>query len=464
MENDHSISVSGSDLLDTLYRRARELGVAFLENTVFTDLLVENGTVAGAVCADIATGKLFAVGAKAVVLATGGAHNLFSDNSGPTDLCGDGQAAAWRAGAELIDMEMISFCPTVTRSPEIFRGNILPYIFFSLGYGRLQNKRGRPFLHRYLSQAAEQLALDTEWNKMLLSYAIQKELERGGGTPSGGVFFSLDLYPRQILEELYREIPSLRTGIYADVMALLTEGNALIVRPAAHYFEGGVGIGADMGTALNGLYAAGECAGGMFGANRVSAATTEMLVEGAVSGASAAAFARQADRLPISSASADAVSESALLPFRKKGSHSPAELLCRLRRITAQGLSVIRKETDLLEADARLAQLEQAMTDISLPDENPAGNRAWLDFLSLRNLLPCAQAAVKSALLRKESRGVHIRQDCFQTDNKQYLGNAVVRGGTCEAVLEPIPNLSGEPEAGIFPYTDYIETVIQKLH
>lgn len=157
-------------------------------------------------CLTLATGEIQIINAKAVVLATGGAHNLFVSNSGSTDLCGEGQAAAWRAGAELIDMEMISFCPTVTRYPTMYRGNILPYIFITTGYGSLLNKFGKTFTNRYLPPKVEQLALESEWNKMLLSYAVQSEIlagsrrqgrrrillaaEPSGGDPGGTLYGS----------------------------------------------------------------------------------------------------------------------------------------------------------------------------------------------------------------------------------------------------------------------------------
>jgi len=169
MEGDREISAFGSDILDALYNRAKSLGVEFAADTAFADLVTEDGVVKGAVCLDILAGELCYYPAKAVVLATGGAHDLFPSNSGSTDLCGDGPAAALRAGAQLVDMEMIFFCPTVMTNPVMYRGNILPYIFFSTGYGELTNKYGKTFTHRYFSLRVEQLALDTEWNKILLS-------------------------------------------------------------------------------------------------------------------------------------------------------------------------------------------------------------------------------------------------------------------------------------------------------
>ena len=121
MEGEREVSVFGSDILDALYGRAKSLGVEFLPDTLFTDLALRDGQACGVVCLSLTTGEVQCIGAKAVVLATGGAHNLFGANSGSTDLCGEGQAAAWRAGAELVDMEMISFCPTVTRYPTMYK-------------------------------------------------------------------------------------------------------------------------------------------------------------------------------------------------------------------------------------------------------------------------------------------------------------------------------------------------------
>lgn len=189
-------------------------------------------------------------------------------------------------------MEMISFCPAVILYPEMYKGNILPYIMNTTGYGQFVNKYGKTFTQRYLSPHVETLALDTEWNKMLLSYVMQKEINSRRCNRYGGVYYTLNLSPDELREELYHDLPSLSKGMYADIMEIFHSGRCVTCAPFAHYFEGGVRVDENMTAAIPGLFAAGECTGGMFGANRVSAATTEMLVEGNIAGTSAAAYAR----------------------------------------------------------------------------------------------------------------------------------------------------------------------------
>lgn len=463
MEGDREVSVFGSDILDVLYRRAKELGVVFMQDTMFTDLIVEDQKVCGVVCVELLSGEIRAIPSRTVILCTGGAHNLFAENSGSSDLCGEGQAAALRAGAELIDMEMISFCPTVTKYPTMYKGNILPYIFISTGYGELLNKYGKTFTHRYLSPEVERLALDTEWNKMLLSYAVQSEIQSGRGAKSGGVYFSLPNHPAEIVEELYADLPSLKTGIYADIMKIFEEGRSITVQPSAHYFEGGIRVNPDMSTCVAGLYAAGECSGGMFGANRVSAATTEMLVEGAVAGRSAAVFARGCEEPVVRPAGLEKLEAELLLPFTGKAGTAPQELKKRLHGITGESLTVIRCEKKLTAALEALKQLEEELLTVSLVDGERAYNRQWREYLELRNMLPCAKAIVKSALLRRESRGVHIRSDYFKTDNDNYLYNVVLQGCDLQEKLAEAVMTRTRPETGCFAYPDYIEKVVALL-
>lgn len=463
MEGDREISVFGSDILDTLYAKAKECGVTFLQNTVFTELLKKEGKVCGVLCLDLYQGTLIPIFAKAVVLCTGGAHNLFAENSGSTDLCGEGQAAAWRAGAELIDMEMISFCPTVTRYPTMYKGNILPYIFITTGYGTLLNKYGQTFTQRYLSPKAERLALDSEWNKMLLSYAIQSEILAGKGAKDGGVYFSLPMNPKEIIDELYADLPPLKTGIYADIMKIFESGRSLTVQPSAHYFEGGIRINVKGETNIEGLYAAGECSGGLFGANRVSAATTEMLVEGAQAGKYAALYAKNHRMEELTENEVNGIAECLMVPFARKTGCRVSDLKQRLHVITAESIPVVRCEKKLKKAWSDMEQLEKDLQDVSFENKQTVYNKEWREYLELRNMIPVAKAIIKSAMIRKESRGVHIRSDYFYTDNTNYIGNVVLCGEELKETLVPVVSTRRIPEEGCWGYTDYIEHIIETL-
>lgn len=464
MEGDREISVFGSDILDALYKRANELSVEFAGDTMFCDLVVRDGAVCGAVCLEVVSGELVFYPAKAVILATGGAHNLFSANSGSTDLCGEGPAAALRAGAQLIDMEMISFCPTVITDPVMYKGNILPYIFFSTGYGQMMNKYGKPFTQRYLSKNVEQLALDSEWNKMLLSYALQSEINAGRANMHGGIYFSLDLHPVDLMEELYRDLPPLKTGIYADIMKIFKADRAVTINPVAHYFEGGVRINEEMETAIRGLYAAGECTGGMFGSNRVSAATTEMLVEGAKAGENAGKFVKDASLVEADSAVLAALDAELRAPLLRREGVRPQDAITELQDIVGSSLTVIRDGERLAESIARLEHFcAETLPALACEEEDPTYNRQWRECIQLRNMVVTAGAILKSAEARKESRGVHVRSDYPMTDNKNFVKNIVIDNLALDLHMEDAVLVKMHPEDVVLPYTEYIEQIVEQV-
>lgn len=463
MEGPREISVYGSAILDALYGQAKKLGVHFVSDTMFTDAVTDNGAVCGVTAVDLLSGEIGYYPAKAVVLATGGAHGLFPVNSGPTDLCGEGQAAALRAGCGLVDMEMISYCPTVMTRPTMFKGNILPYILFSVGYGQLTNKFGKPFIQKYLSPRIEKMALESEWNKMLLSYALQREIDEGRGNRYGGVNFHIDRYPPDIFDELYRDLPALKKGVYADIMRVLVEGKALTVLPAAHYFEGGILVDEGMSTGVPGLFAAGECAGGMFGANRVSAATTEMLVEGAEAGKNAARFAASAEWNQVSNDALKKIEEDLLRPFGNRGGEKPQDILRQLRTIAGGALTVLRREETLASALSSMKTLQRDLEKISLEQDRRQYNRQWHEFLALRNMSLTAGAILQSALQRRESRGVHIRQDYFITDDTQYLYNIIIDHQDLGYRTQATVSHSLKPKPAREDYVGYIEAVAAAL-
>ena len=464
MEGDREISVFGSDILDALYTRAKELHVDFVGDNMFCDLVVERGTVCGVVCLDLISGQLHHYPARAVILATGGAHNLFPSNSGSTELCGSGQAAALRAGAELTDMEMISFCPTVMTNPVMYKGNILPYILFSTGYGRLLNKYGKTFTHRYLSAHVEQLALDTEWNKMLLSYALQSEILNGRGNMHGGIYYTLDLHPTDLQDELYADLPPLKTGIYADIMKIFAGDRAVTVQPAAHYFEGGVRVNDKMETCVPGLYAAGECTGGLFGANRVSAATTEMLVEGARAGDSAGLYAREADWIQASPDTLAFLEEELLRPLERNDGVRPQDALDQLHHIVGDALTVIRSRERLNQGMRLLDEfMSTNLPNLFCQDKSRVYNRQLRESIQLRDMALVAQAILLSADARKESRGVHVRSDYLVTDNCNLIKNTVVDPKTLQVRLEDTVLTRMEPEKVKLSYVDYIEQIVGQL-
>jgi len=462
-EGDRGISVFGDAILDALFKRVKELGISYVESHLFTDIVVEGGVVRGCMCVDLLSGAVKYIPARAVIIATGGSHGIFANNSGPTDCCGEGPAAALRAGAELIDMEMISFCPSVILYPRMYKGNILPYIMNTLGFGQFVNKYGHPFTNRHLTAEVERLALDTEWNKMLLSYALQREINSQRCNRHGGVYYTLNLHPKELREELYHDLPSLDTGIYHDILEIFHNDGCVTCAPFAHYFEGGIRIDPDMATKIPGLYAAGECTGGMFGANRVSAATTEMLIEGNIAGASAAAYACANAVDEASEQAVRALEEEIVRPFGNKGGASPVEIRGTLHEITTASLSVIRNEEALVKAAGDVQTLSEALEKASFATQERRYNKEWLEYLQLRNGLITAAATVKAATLRKESRGVHVREDYLYTDNINFLKNIVIKNTALDAELVRPVHTKITPDPVCKDYIPYVEDVISKL-
>ena len=462
-EGERGISVFGSAILDSLFRRVKELGISYVESHLFTDLVVEDGAVKGCTCVDLLTGEIKYFPAKAVVIATGGSHGIFRNNSGPTDCYGEGPAAALRAGAELIDMEMISFCPSVILHPAMYKGNILPYIMNTTGYGTYVNKFGKPFTQRHLTAEVEALALDTEWNKMLLSYALQKEINSQRCNRFGGVYYTLPLSPEELKEELYHDLPNLSKGMYHDIMEIFLNNRCVTCAPFAHYFEGGIRIDEEMGTKLPGLFAAGECTGGMFGANRVSAATTEMLIEGNIAGASAASYAGKTDVDKASDKLLARMEEELLRPFANGGGASPVELREALHDATASSLTVLRNGKALEKGLQDVLSLQKELPGVSLATKDRRYNKEWLEYLQLRNGLITAAATLTAASMRKESRGVHVREDYFYTDNENYLKNLVVKNCALDTEWVPPVHTDIHPEPVRKDYIPYVEDVIAKL-
>lgn len=279
-----------------------------------------------------------------------------------------------------------------------------------------------------------------------------------------GIYYTIPNAPLDIKNELYHELPSLKKGIYADIMKIFDEGKALTVKPAAHYFEGGIQINRNMETNISGLFAAGECTGGMFGANRVSAATTEMLVEGAKAGENAGKYALRQTKREVSAITLKQLEEELRSPFARKGGVSTSEALEELRNIVDSSICVIRREEKLEEARKRLKSLAKTVEqDLSIQNSSPIYNREWMEYLQLRNMVLTAGAMIQASRMRKESRGVFIREDYFITDNQNYLANVVILDQNFNSRLEKTDVSFMKSEEKIYHYVDYVEQMVHLL-
>jgi len=399
--------------------------ITAIDNAMAIDLLLSDGRVVGALLLDIDSGEFVSVEARSTVLATGGWHTAYAFSAGPDEATGDGQAMAYRAGAELIDMEMVTFAPNILLAPPRYRGSLWFYIL----PGTLLNRNGDAFM-AWEDPRVAKLALTSEWNKLLCSKASMREVLAGRGSPSGGVFFSMRHLPSNVWDALEAEHSGWRFqgDDFSDLMARMRDGVAAEVGPAAEYFEGGIRINERCETSIPGLYAAGECTGGLFGANRVSAATTEMLVEGKIAGHTAGLAAASKGAVPC--AGGTHVEEEIAAWSGMLGSDSgPSvqELRSRLQKAAYQNVGVIRTGRQLNEAAKALEEIETCARSVSVQTARRHRNREWCEAIELRNMAQSVRLSALAALKRTESRGVHMREDYPITDNVTWRRHIVCR-------------------------------------
>ena len=462
-----ALLTQGTDLNQALIEQVRKRKITIRDDFYVTDLLTQGKSVVGVAGLEINKGTIQAVKAKAVVIATGGWQRAYSFTSAPGGLAGAMHAAAYRAGADLLNMEMVTFCPNVILWPPALRGDIFPYILIEM-FGDLLEKHGRPFLRDEYDPSIYRIATTTEWNKLIFSMAATRVVLRGDGSPRGGTYYSIKNVPFNILEEAEKIFPGwkwLRTD-YSSLMDWLKEGNAVEVAPAAHYMEGGISVDEQASTTLKGLYAAGECSGGLFGANRVASAITQILVQGAIAGKSATTHSKKAQAPDVDKKQISQIESRLTRPFNQKDGIRAIDLKKKIRKIADDNLWVIRTASGLKQAIADLQSIIlNDIPRISIQTQTRIYNKEWIDAIETEGMAQVLLASARSALFRTESRGVHNRSDCPQTDNGRWLREIVVRQVNEKMSLStrPITITKLKPPRGRFTFEEGIVRAVKEL-
>ena len=462
-----AILTEGTELNSVLFEQVKKRGITIKNDLYVTDLLTQGKSAVGVVGLDINSGMLQATRAKAVVIATGGWQRAYSFTSAPGGLTGALHAAAYRAGADLLNMEMVTFCPNVILWPPALRGDIFPYILIEM-FGDLLEKHGRQFLRDEYDPSIYRIASTTEWNKLIFSLAATRVVLRGDGSPRGGTYYSIKNVPLNIIEEAKKIYPGwkwLRTD-FSNLMDWLKEGNAVEVAPAAHYMEGGIMVDESASTTLKGLYAAGECSGGLFGANRVASAITQILVQGAIAGKSAADYSKRAKLQELEKRQLKRIESHLTKPLTRQGSIRAVDLKKKVRRIADENLWVIRNGAGLKKAIAELESIiANEVPRISIQTQARAYNKEWIDAIEVESLTQILLASARSALFRTESRGVHNRSDHPQTDNGRWLREVVVRqvNGKMSLITRPITITKFKPPRVRFGFEEGIIRAVKEL-
>ena len=364
------------------------------------------------------------------MLATGGAGKCWRITSNSWECTGDGHALAYEAGAELIDMEFVQFHPTGMVWPPGVVGLLVTEAVRGEG-GILRNATGERFMERYDPKRLELSTRD------VVSRAIYTEVKERRGTPHGGVFLDVshlgDATVRTKLPSMYDQ--------FIELAGVDITREAMEVGPTCHYVMGGIRVEAETGqSTVEGLFAAGECSGGMNGANRLGGnSLSDLLVFGKRTGESAATHAARAQAPRIDEAQvADATAEmTGYLPG--PGGEDPYQLHEELKTVMQEDVGIYRDEAGLSAALARIADLRERADSARAPSGTAAYNPGWNLCRDLRNMLIVSEAVTRAALLRHESRGAHSRLDFPNYDDFWGEHNIVVHRTADGMSVEPRP-------------------------
>jgi succinate dehydrogenase / fumarate reductase, flavoprotein subunit len=425
---------TGLELIRALQDHTVYLGATVhMEHTV-VELILDNGRVAGALGYDRERGRFQLFQAKAVILATGGVGRAFQVTSNSWEGTGDGHALAYRAGAELIDMEFIQFHPTGMVWPPSVKGILVTEGVRGEG-GVLKNSEGRRFMFddipdNYKPQTAsdpEEGWRYTQGDKSArrppelltrdhVARCIVREVKEGRGSPHGGVFLDIAWIKEKLPAgeaHIRRKLPSMYHQ-FKELADLDITKEPMEVGPTTHYIMGGVRVDADTqeSPSVPGLFAAGECAAGINGANRLGGnSLSDLIVFGQRAGEYAAQYARKNPQPAVDPTAVDRAMKEALAPFERGGAgENPYAVQADLQQTMQNLVGIVRTESEMREAITRIAALNERAGRVGVAGHREY-NAGWHTCLDLRNLLTVSEAIARSAIERRESRGGHFRDD-----------------------------------------------------
>ena len=440
----HVGDATGLEIIRTLQERGIHEGIdIFMEYTV-RHLLKEGDRVTGCVAYTRVDGDFHAFSAKSVVLATGGITRVWSVCSGSWEYTGDGHALALWAGAELRDMEFVQFHPTGMVWPPSVRGILVTEGVRGEG-GRLTNSDGQRFMFDYVPEMfagdhAETIEESDQWVEEVVSgklatvrrppelltrdvvaKAINSEVKAGRGSPHGGAF--LDISHRGE-EAILKKLPSMHHQ-FKELAGVDISKEPMEVGPTAHYVMGGVLVNAEtQESTVPGLFACGEVASGLHGANRLGGnSLSDLIVFGKRAGEFAAKRAKNLAQPVIDDSQVGKAIDVMLEPFNNEGGENPGFIYDELRDMMQAKVGIIRTKEELDEAIEDLKAFE-ARRIAAYPGSSRKYNSGWHQALDLKNMVDVSYAATLAAVTREESRGGHTRDD-FPAPDDEYWGKTV---------------------------------------
>ncbi len=420
---------TGRAVLATLAEQAQKLAIPMIEDQYVSRLLTTGNQCFGALAFDLHTGDRTVFEADAVILCGGGHTRIWRRSSSRRDEnYGEGMWLAFQAGARLMDMELVQFHPTGMLRPEEAAGTLVTEAVRGEG-GRLYNVEGERFMERYDPQRMELSSRDR------IALANYTEIKEGRGGPNGGVFLDVTHLGKDVILEklprMYRQ--------FIEYQMLDIAKEPMEVAPTAHYSMGGIVVDPPThATKIGGLYAAGECTAGLHGANRLGGnSLVETLVFGRRAGEAAARFSRERDsqlrsRPVIDEAHAD------LDSLIHNGTELSRALQRAVRNVMWEHCGVVREASDMEQALGMLDEVRSVLPSVDVrPSQEGWGDLAHV--LDVQAMLGTAEATLRGAIARKETRGAHNRSDFPQLDPAMEVNFIVGRGSQAQMTLEPAP-------------------------
>ena len=443
---------------------AARTGVKVLDETHVLKLLQDGKAITGAVCLRWLTGEMTAITAKQTILATGGLGWLFYPHtSNSRSLTGDGYALALEAGAELIDMEQQQFLPFALTHPDSMVGLICGEPASAGPYGRLVDANDREVISNVRTKTRAQV-----------SAAIAAAKERGDATEHGGVL--LDLSPNfrsalgeKMFEFLKRTFPAMLGNVRTAYGREAAQGRVpWDVYPTGHYQMGGVRVDPECRVkGVDNLFAVGEVLGGLHGANRIgSTSLAELFIFGSLAGKLAAETAKITEPSAPDDSRAEEACTNAEALLGKAGEQKPIELIRKLQRTMWENAGPIRDRARLASALENISELAGQHNDIGVSNRRDC-NPEWADALEFKKMLLVAEAVIRSAIAREESRGGHVRLDFPRRNDANWLKNVVVemKNRSLSTRTEPVElsRFGLDAKGGPNPVRDRIQFLILNL-
>ena len=439
---------TGLEMIRTLQDHGIHQGIdVHMECTALDILKDKEGNLSGVVCMYRETGEFIIFKTKALILATGGGGKAWEVTSNSWEYTGDGYAMAYEAGAELMDLEFNQFHPTGMVWPPSVKGILVTEGVRGEG-GILKNSEGKRFMFDYIPEKFKSETAETEeeaarWLKGdktarrppelltrdVVARAINAEVKAGRGSKHGGAY--LDIASRRSAEDIKKKLPSMYHQFKVLAELDITK-EPMEVGPTCHYFMGGIRVDADttMST-INGLFACGECAAGMHGANRLGGnSLSDLLVFGNLAGLGASNYANKINETPeFFEEDAKKIIRNATDILNREEGNNPYLMHEQLQKNMQKNIGIIRTKTEMEEGIRNIDDLKIEYKTVKANGSSQF-NPGWHEALGMRNLLITSEAVAKAAYMREESRGAHTRDDYPDESEDWYKYNIITKKGS----------------------------------